>query len=112
MSKFDSLRDEFLWMMTLDGTGETSGDVESSTGWFGRVDILSADVASLAAEILAEYNGPGPFDIMQMVGHFIVRENSQGFVTVETYDNDGQAAARFAELDDAYSDWLGPDDEY
>lgn len=65
---------EYLWTLTMDGTGESSGDVESSYGWFC------------------------------LLGKRIVRTDDQGAVWVEKYANATEAREAFETLAAQHAD--------
>lgn len=76
-TKYDSAEDEALFE-AFDGPGD--GDVEAPTGWFAA----------------AEDDGQA----------VILREDSQGFCTVERFEDHPSRDAALGELDADYRDWL------
>ena len=73
---------EYIYGISLDQScGESDGEAEAPTGWFARIG-------------------------RQMIG-----ENGQSFVARERFATVELAQARFAEMADDYSAWLGDDDE-
>ncbi len=75
-----SRRAAAAWLFSLDGCDEESGDVDSPTGWFGRV------------------------------GRDIVGSDDRGFVWTTKYANESQARSEYETLNERYSEWLGDDD--
>jgi hypothetical protein len=130
-TKYDSARDEVIALLAdeAEGYGErddTSGNVNAPGGWFALVTIPAgivwspaADFTGSADDVASEY-GVTKEDI---VGTHIVTHDSQGFVSVETFDSAKEAreafdcrAARFAAWDEhedtcAETHLSGPDDE-
>ena len=106
--KYDSVRDEILDAMTKAGwSNASSGDVESPTGWFARITIDSADIASVRDTFEGEFSHLVISSHWNdVIGHFLVREDSQGFVTVTQYPTEAELISAYDELDNAYGDWL------
>jgi hypothetical protein len=104
LGKFDSCRDEALYQMSLDGTDETTGDVEYE-GYYVLI-VLDA-----SATVNLDDDAPdGTPQVTVPAGSYIVTENSQGFVSVYTYDSEAVAREDFKRIDEAYSDWLDQDE--
>jgi hypothetical protein len=120
-TKYDSARDEVIALLADETEGygmrdDTSGDVDAPTGWFALVtipadvDLASSDdypVGYDVAELAATY-GVTAADV---IGSHIVTHDSQGFVSVETFETEEAAreefnclAAQFAEWDDEERD--------
>lgn len=97
IGKFNSLRDQVVFKHSLDGCGETIGDVND----YGLHHTFVADLYGR---------------------HYIVTEDSQGFVDVESFDTtftdhngdvwrSAEAGNRWCELGDAYDAWNAQLDE-
>jgi hypothetical protein len=113
-TKYDSARDEVIALLSdeLEGYGmrdDTSGDVDAPTGWFALVTIPDDVELSMPTpgDWVAEL--ADTYDVMpaEVAGLHIVTHNSQGFVSVETFETEQEArdtfdcrAARYAEWDD------------
>lgn len=80
--KFASVNDEAVYAQTLDGTGETVGDVQTIGAVWTRVTIPES------------FDWEVPFTSITRVraGTYIIEEDSQGFVTVVGYDTEGPQA--------------------
>jgi hypothetical protein len=121
-TKYDSARDEVIALLAdeLEGYGQrddATGDVDAPTGWFALVTI-PADVCltgpamsglgidAIVSNLANEY-GVAPADV---AGTHIVTHNSQGFVSVETFDSEEEARAAFECRADHYAEWSS--DEY
>lgn len=96
MSKFNSLRDEVVHRASLDGCNDEIGSVEDF-GWYG---------------LLLDFYGT----------HYIIHEDSQGFIYVDEYRRlrttvDGwtipcnEHNEAWAEISAAYSEFLGETEE-
>jgi hypothetical protein len=108
MSKFDSPRDELLYAMTLDGwANESSGDVESPTGFFARISNADNEIAEIRDAFPEESAGISNASI---VGHFLCLENSQGLWSVIEYESAYLLERTYQEIDRAYGEWLGDDE--
>lgn len=107
MSKFDSVRDEILYLMTLElWANESDGNVEAITGWFARVSNSLEDIVSLVDAFGTEAFALDPnFDFSELVGHFLIQENSQGFVYVTQYATEAELVTAYRDLETLFSQW-------
>lgn len=99
LSKYDSLRDEYLHAIASDDSDERSGEVDSPTGWFALLIIKADEIADLQASFGRPVEG--------IIGNFILTESSQGFGYVAAYETEAEARAAFESLDTEYGNWLG-----
>lgn len=104
--KFTSARDEVLHRVTLDAADNTTGHTEAPVGHVSLIVFESvADFDRWSTEddraTLAQYGAPHSV----MVGGFIVREDNDGFVTVETYPSGVEARDRFDALEAEHIEW-------
>ncbi|QBZ72291.1 hypothetical protein SEA_CIRCINUS_249 [Streptomyces phage Circinus] len=107
LGKFDSDRDELFYVMSLEGwANESSGDVECPTGYFARISNGRSDIPSIR-DAFPEESRPVSDD--EIVGHYLLQENSQGFVSVYDYASEWQLTRAFRILEETYSEWT--DDE-
>ncbi|WP_336794088.1 hypothetical protein [Gordonia malaquae] len=97
--KFGSLTDEYLYRLTLDGTFRDGGSNESPTGWFAAV-VLPAGTAA-DTEILADIPGL----TAAPTGWFLVTEDEQGFVGVQSFGSEAELDKAFAEREEQYAKW-------
>ena len=105
--KYDSVRDEIIDAMTKGGWGNaSSGDVESPMGWFARVSNDATDIASIRDAFEDDFPQATDAQWHSTIGYFLVREDSQGFVTVAQYPTESALIRAYDELDNAYGDWL------
>ncbi len=103
LGKYDSLRDEYLHGMSLDGwSSERSGEVDAPTGWFALMINEAQDIAEIADAF-------GP-PVRGIIGNFILSESSQGFAYVAVYDTADEARLAFAALNVEYGEWLDASD--
>lgn len=108
MSKFDSDRDELLYVMSLEGwANESSGHVESPMGFFARISNYPRDIEGIRDAFPEETR---PVSDEEMTGHFLCRENDLGFWYVFTYDSEAELISEYRRLERAYSDWDSEDD--
>jgi hypothetical protein len=96
--KFDSERDEAVWSITLDGGCETTGDSVEWSLWAAKVDV---DEEFIDGETGARVEA----------GFYLVLENSVGGVTVYRFDDAASRDTEYDDVDRAYSEWAGTDDE-
>ena len=98
--KYNSPQDEFVHLATLDGwSARDDGDVTAPTGFFSRISI-GADDVDRARTTFAEHF-PGE-DVPVALGHFLVLEDEQGFVTVQTFSSADDADKAFEALESQY----------
>lgn len=114
-TKYDSARDEVIAILAdyNEGFGAAqSGDAESPTGYFQLVhlteecdldftDHTNYPLGDYAGEVARTY-GVTHADVL---GHYIVTTDSQGFVYVQSYDSARDARQAFDSLADAYASW-------
>lgn len=100
LGKFDSCAAEALWQMSLDGTDETTGDVDFE----GHLTLI------VLSDLYVETIEDGPA-VTIWPGAYIVSEDSQGFVDLSTYAEVGLARVDFDAADERYSAWLDDDGE-
>jgi len=104
LGKFDSCQAEALWQMSLDGTDETTGDSEFE----GHLTLVVLDYDH--EEKIDPSRDVTPV-VTVSAGAYIVSENSQGFVDVETYASEELARVDFDAADERYSAWLDEDED-
>lgn len=109
--KFDSDIDAALYELSLHGwANESSGNVEAPTGWFGRVSISREELPEIAEAFEEEFRREGFTELAGLIGHFLVREDSVGFVYVDEFDGEDEAKEEYERLDREYSEWEGADE--
>jgi hypothetical protein len=97
---------EFLYILSLEGfADEESGHCEAPTGWFARFSIADWDLEELVKSHKEEIDELGFTDARALVGHWLITNDEQGFVHLESFDTEKALKARFDELDAEYSKW-------
>lgn len=105
-SRYGSLRDETLHLMSLEGwANETSGDVESPTGCFSRVSNLLSELPELEEVFSSDIRTIGLTDSSALLGHFLIIETGSGLVRAVQFDSESELLAAYYELDVAYMAW-------
>lgn len=96
-------------MITGGWANESDGDVEAPTGHFARVSNSEAEVygepgsiVSTFSDVIAMY---GMTDTNELIGHFLVVEDSQGFVTVHAFDDPIALTRLFQQMQDDFAEW-------
>lgn len=95
-------------MVTGGWANESDGHVDSPQGHFARISNSDAEVhgmggvADTFADDIVLYEMAS---IDELIGHFLVREDSQGFVHVTEYDNPIDLTRDFHALQDEYALW-------
>jgi len=98
--KFGTRQCEAIWQVTLHGfQDESSGESESPSGWFALVVLNDRTL------IPVPYVGT----IAMPPGGYVIREDSQGFVSYSHYPDANLARKAYDELDTQYQEWLGDD---
>jgi hypothetical protein len=113
LGKFDSLRDSALHFLCLQDWGnESTGDVTDFGLYVWRISNSAEDVAttneefnSLFDPVLLEFEVTEELR-KQLVGHFIVFENSNGQVSVLEFPTEEDAKRVFAGLEEDYDEFL------
>lgn len=104
LGKFNSDRDELFYAMTLEGwANESSGSVECPTGYFARITNNRPDIEGIRDAFPSESESVSDDDI---IGHYLLQENDQGFVSVYQYASEAELLNAYRVLDETYSEWL------
>ena len=102
--KYACPRDEALhFLTTAEWSNESSGDVASPAGWFARISNDPADLGSIL-DVLDD-NLPDDFDPEELVGHFLLVEDDQGFVEVTSFDTHQELLKDYQGLEEQYAAW-------
>lgn len=109
--KYDTERDEALHRLCQEGwANESDGNVEAPTGYFWRITNTTQNVTELR-DVLGE-ELPLFDDYHLLVGAFILREDTQGFIHVQEYPGqypdrtgDDRARVAFQALQRAFAPW-------
>jgi hypothetical protein len=121
LGKYSSARDDILhWLCMNDWANGSFGDVEAPTGYVYRISNFEHDVAQPNNEFNSLIDGwfeenqevtDSPELRAQLVGFFLVLEDSNGFVHVRTYDTEALALEAFHAYRDVFEAWDNQDDE-
>lgn len=105
-SRWNSARDELLDDLVQEGlSSRETGEVDSPVGFVSLVHIAECDVADVLDgwdERIAELGVVAS----EIVGSFMVRVASDGFVNVTRYDVAADADAEFDFLSNEHDAWL------
>ena len=111
IGKFDCNRDAVLYSMTLGAWScRSSGDVEAPTGFFAEISNKPNELAEIVDAFEEDIEREGLTDTAELIGEFLLREDSQGFVGVDEYDTEAMLKAAYDELERQYSEWEGDDE--
>lgn len=120
LGKFDSDRDSALhYLCTVEWSNDSTGDVEAPTGYVWRISLSPSELSYERDEIgsvLEEwFQSESVEDTAEfrrsLVGHFLVVEDSQGFVTVQEFNLGFMLQARFEQLQAHYEAWLDANED-
>lgn len=104
--KFNSARDELLHAIAGEGWAtKSSGDVRCETGWFARISNPPEEMPQVQTAFADEIRSSGLTDSDLLMGHFLVREHQDGFVTVTEHQNAAELAAEYAVFEEVYERW-------
>lgn len=84
---------------------ESDGDVEAPTGYFARISNSEAELAEVEQAFSDVIEAYGMEDTRELVGHFLVVQNDQGFVYITSYENPIELTRDYQALQDAYAQW-------
>jgi len=121
VGKFTSARDDILhFLCATEWSNGSFGDVEAPTGYVWRISNDPADVHIPNTEItsvLEEWftDNPEVTDSpalrAELVGHFLVTEDSQGFVSVLQCPSKTSLVSEYVYLENRYNEWAGSEDD-
>jgi len=98
--------------MINDGwANESSGDVEAPTGHFACISNSEAELAEILAAFTDVTDVYGLPDTADIIGHFLVVTNNQGFIDIESFESADDLKSTYRELVDEYDSWMDDDDE-
>ena len=105
--KFDSVRDEVLHRMSIEGwANESNGNVESITGFFARISNDETEIIEIIDGFAKEAFEIDPnFDMSELLGFFLLEENEMGFVYVTEFNTERELIARYVELSELFEAW-------
>jgi hypothetical protein len=120
LGKYSSARDSILHYLCLsEWSNDSFGDVEAPTGYAWRIDNDPADVHIPNSEITSVLSDwfddnpevkDSPELRAELVGHFLVVEDSNGFVSVHEYPSGMQLMQTFQSLEETWAEWNAQDD--
>lgn len=116
MSKYDSNRDDALHYLCTSGWANTSfGDVAAPTGYCWRITNADVDVAEVNTEfnsVMDDWSGELTQDVRDaLVGHFLVVEDSDGFVHVLEYTSEKELISTFTAREKVFESWDTAEEE-
>lgn len=121
LGKFSSDRDSALhYLCTSDWANGSFGDVEAPTGYVWRISNTweeckpeAMDFTSVLEDWLEanpEVEDTAEFR-RSLVGHYLVQEGSNGLVHVQRFTHESALKARFEQLQEQFSEWLGDSED-
>lgn len=117
IGKYSSARDSVLHFMCLqDWANESFGDVATFGCYVWRISNTAQDVSADNGEIvsLLEQDSYGvqltPELSAALTGHFLVREDSNGLVSVGRFATESALLRHYAALESTYNDFCGTED--
>jgi len=121
LGKYSSARDSILhFLCTSEWSNDSFGDVEAPTGYVWKISNDPADVHIPNTEITSVLEewfiaNPEVTDSpelrAELVGHFLVTEDSQGFIGVTEYPTANLLAVAYESLEGIFSEWAGSEDD-
>lgn len=115
VGKFSSARDDILHFLCVSEWGnESFGDVEAPTGYVWRISNNWEEVKPENTEFTSvledwldanEEVTDSPALRKELVGHFLITEDSNGLVTVEEFPTETALKNRFGHLEECFNTW-------
>jgi hypothetical protein len=99
IGKYDECVTEALHVLSLEGFGESTGDVDAH-GYFTALTLDSPENVELDDDRT----------VIVPAGYYILSENDTGFVHFHRYDTNDAMLADFQVAELEYSEWLGDTD--
>jgi hypothetical protein len=120
LGKYGTDRDNILhYMATSDWAMGSFGDVEAPTGYVWKmsnnpadVQVSNTELTSLIEDQIELYSiEDGPEFRASLVGHFLIAEDSNGFVSVAEYASAELLQQAYDSLEAIFSEWDNQEDE-
>lgn len=109
LGKFDSARDETLFYLAMDWMEDSFGDMDYGL-WVTAISV-SADDLDNEQLIFQAKSTDLDMPLTELVGHFIITENSQGFVYATKYEDEESRNAEVDKLREAWEAWASQDED-
>lgn len=104
--KFDSARDEALYVMSVNGwANQSSGNVEAPTGYFSLICNSRAELPEILDAFETEFASIDGFAPDSLIGNFIMEESEIGFVYVTEFPSEYLAGLHYTRQDETYAEW-------
>ena len=119
LGKYSTDRDNVIHYLCMGGwANESFGDVESPTGYvyrisntFGDVNPDNTEFSSMIDDQVTAYDIADNLEFRKsLVGHFLVTEDSNGFVSVLEFETERELLSVYSDLEQEFSDWDSQDD--
>lgn len=94
--KFDTMLDAYVYKLSLHGCDDECGESDT-TGWHGILRGIQVDGAFCDVGASADVNEDEKQFLREHSAGAIVSEDSQGFVTVEYFDNEDKREKAWSE---------------
>lgn len=105
-TRFASIRDEVLYRLsTSEWDCASSGSTDSPSGWFAKISNSTHELGDLQDALGESFESLGIADPVELVGHFLLLEDYQGFVTVNQFANEDQLSGVYDVLEEIYVAW-------
>ena len=120
LGKYGTDRDNILHFMAIsDWAMGSFGDVEAPTGYVWKmsnnvadVQVSNTEITSVIEDQIELYSiEDGPAFRASLVGHFLIAEDSNGFVCVTEYPSAALLQQAYDSLEEIFSEWAGQDDD-
>lgn len=122
LGKFSSARDSILEYLCNNGWANGSfGDVDAPTGYVYRISNNPADVHIPNTEVTSllgdwfEANPEvtdSPELRAELVGHFLVNEDSNGFIHVAMFEKEETLTELYQFMENKYDEWNSDDEDH
>lgn len=103
---FSRPRDEVLYLMDAEGwANESGGATNASSGYYARISNTPAELDEVVDAFAKEIADVGLADAAELIGHFLLKQASDGYVSVHTYPSEPQLKLAFDVLERSYAEW-------
>lgn len=120
LGKYSTDRDNILhFMATSDWANDSFGNVEAPTGYVWKmsndwedVHVANTEFNSLIESQMVSYDiEDTPEFRNSLAGHFLLKEDSNGFVFVFEFETEAERDRIYSDLETEFSEWDSQDED-
>lgn len=104
--RFASPRDEALFLLAHEGWANRSdGALDSPVGWFAAVSNSAVELPEILEIFEDDLRAVGLTDPLELLGHFLLTESSEGAVAVYSFWTEEQVLDVYGQMARRYAEW-------